>query len=71
MKAEDSQIEETTLMGDPTRDDEWRRRYEAVYRDISEGLDRMLEQFDELLLLSSIGKECKPLDSSGYEPRLN
>jgi hypothetical protein len=42
-------------MGEPIRDDEWRRRYEAVYCAIDEGLDRMERQFDELLLLSSIG----------------
>lgn len=57
-------------MDEPIRDDEWRCRYEAVFHAVSEGLDRMVEQFDELLLLSSIGKECKPWDSSGYEPPL-
>jgi hypothetical protein len=58
-------------MGEPTRDDEWQRRYETVYRAIDEGLDRMEKQFDELLLLSSIGKECRPWDGSAYEPPLN
>ena len=54
-------------MGEPTRDAEWQRRYEAIYRAIDEGLDRLEEQFDELLLLSSIGKECKAWDGSSYK----
>ena len=58
-------------MGEPMRDDEWQRRYEAIHRALDEGLDRMEEQFNALLLLSSIGKECKPWDGSGYEPPLN
>jgi hypothetical protein len=47
-------------MGEPTRDDEWRRRYEAIYRAIDEGLDRIEKQFDELLLLSSMAKSLSP-----------
>lgn len=58
-------------MGEPMRDDEWQRRYEAIRRAIDEGLDRMEKQFDELLLLASICKECKAWDGSGYEPPLN
>ena len=58
-------------MGERMRDDEWQRRYEAIYRAIDEGLDRLEEQFSEFLLLSSIGKECKAWDSCGYEPPLN
>ena len=69
--AEESQNKETELMGEPVIDDEWQRRYEAIYRVIDEGLDRLEEQFDELLLLASIGKECKAWDGSGYEPLLN
>jgi hypothetical protein len=69
--AEGSQNKETELMGEPVIDDEWQRRYEAIYRVIDEGLDRLEEQFSEFLLLSSIGKECKAWDGSDFQPSPN